>query len=118
MLFKSKRGIQTQDRNRYDRVPKLMWIKCESCGKLVYYRDYKDNHYVCPRCGHVFIMSPKQRFNLLFDDANWQKLNLPNCTDDPLEFVDRESYADRLAEARADTGDEDAVAAAHGKNMV
>ncbi len=115
MLFKSKLGIQTQDRNRYDRVPKLMWIKCESCGKLVYYRDYKDNHYVCPRCGHVFIMSPKQRFNLLFDDANWQKLNLPKCTDDPLEFVDRESYADRLAEARADTGDDDAVAAADGK---
>ncbi len=115
MLFKSKRGIQTQDRNRYDRVPKLMWIKCESCGKLVYYRDYKDNHYVCPRCGHVFIMSPKQRFNLLFDDANWQKLNLPTCTDDPLEFVDRESYADRLAAARDDTGERDAVAAADGK---
>ncbi|MBP9999346.1 MAG: acetyl-CoA carboxylase carboxyltransferase subunit beta [Proteobacteria bacterium] len=115
MLFKSKQGIQTQDRNRYDRVPKLMWIKCESCGKLVYYRDYKDNHYVCPRCGHVFIMSPKQRFNLLFDDTNWQKLNLPVCTDDPLEFVDREKYIDRLNIAREETGEKDAVTAADGK---
>jgi len=115
MLFKSKRGIQTQDRNRYDRVPKLMWIKCESCGKLVYYRDYKDNHYVCPRCGHVFIMSPKQRFNLLFDAPDWVRLDLPQCTDDPLEFADREDYADRLADARAETGEKDAVAAADGK---
>lgn len=115
MLFKSKKGIQTQDRNRYDRVPKLMWIKCESCGKLVYYRDYKDNHYVCPRCGHVFIMSPKQRFNLLFDDPNWQKLNLPVCTDDPLDFVDRENYKDRLTDAREETGEMDAVSAADGK---
>lgn len=115
MIFKSKRGIQSQDRNRYDRVPRLMWIKCEACGKLVYYRDYKDNHYVCPRCGHVFIMSPKQRFNLLFDNANWQKLTLPKCTDDPLEFVDRESYADRLLAAREETGDNDAVVAADGE---
>ena len=114
MLFKSNKGIKTQDRNRYDRVPKLMWIKCESCGKLVYYRDYKDNHYVCPRCGHVFIMSPKQRFNLLFDSPDWQKLKLSTCTDDPLEFTDRESYKDRLAEARAETDESDAVVAADG----
>lgn len=114
MLFKSNKGIKTQDRNRYDRVPKLMWIKCESCGKLVYYRDYKDNHYVCPRCGHVFIMSPKQRFNLLFDSPEWTKLNLSTCTDDPLEFTDRENYKDRLAEARIDTGENDAVVAADG----
>ena len=115
MLFKSNKGIKTQDRNRYDRVPKLMWIKCESCGKLVYYRDYKDNHYVCPRCGHVFIMSPKQRLNLLFDAPDWQRLNLPVCTDDPLEFVDRESYKERLDEARTETGEKDAVVAADGK---
>ncbi len=114
MLFKSNKGIKIQDRNRYDRVPKLMWIKCESCGKLVYYRDYKDNHYVCPRCGHVFIMSPKQRFNLLFDSPEWTKLNLSTCTDDPLEFTDRENYKDRLAEARIDTGENDAVVAADG----
>ena len=114
MLFKSKQGIKTQDRNRYDRVPKLMWIKCESCGKLVYYRDYKDNHYVCPRCGHVFIMSPKQRLNLLFDAPDWKKLSIPTCTDDPLEFTDRETYKDRLAEAREETGENDAVVAADG----
>ena len=114
MLFKSKKGIKNQDRNRYDRVPKLMWIKCESCGKLVYYRDYKDNHYVCPNCGHVFIMTPKQRFNLLFDTPDWERLNLTTCTDDPLEFTDRESYKDRLTEAREDTGDTDAVSAADG----
>ncbi len=115
MLFKSKKGIQTQDRKKYDRVPRLTWIKCESCGKLVYYRDYKDNHYVCPRCGHVFIMTPKQRFNLLFDTPDWQRLDLPTCTDDPLEFTDRENYSARLADARAETSENDAVAAADGK---
>ena len=115
MLFKSNKGIQTQDRKKYDRVPKLLWIKCESCGKLIYYRDYKDNHYVCPRCGHVFIMTPKQRLNLLFDAPDWKRLNLPTCTDDPLDFVDRETYKNRLKEAREETGETDAVVAADGK---
>ena len=68
MLFGKKSGIKNHNRERYERVRRLMWIKCESCGNLVYYKDYKDNKYICPRCGRAFIMSPKQRFDLLFDD--------------------------------------------------
>lgn len=115
MLFGRKNGIKNRNRDRYERVRRLMWIKCESCGKLVYYRDYKDNHYICPRCGRAFIMTPKQRFDLLFDDARWEKLVLPATSDDPLNFSDRISYAERLAEARADTGNNDAISAADGE---
>ena len=52
MLFGKKSGIKNRNRERYERVRRLMWIKCESCGKLVYYKDYKENKYICPRCGH------------------------------------------------------------------
>lgn len=114
MLFGKKSGIKNRNRERYDRVRRLMWIKCESCGKLVYYKDYKDNLYICPNCNRSFIMTPKQRFDLLFDNTDWEKLSLPTTTDDPLGFVDRRPYAERLAEARADTGYNDAVAAADG----
>lgn len=114
MLFGKKSGIKNRNRERYDRVRRLMWIKCESCGHLVYYKDYKLNHYICPRCGRAFIMSPKQRFDLLFDNNEWERLSLPKVSDDPLDFVDRRPYKERLAEARADTGYNDAVAAADG----
>ncbi len=114
MLFGKKTGIKNKDRERYDRVRKLMWIKCEACDKLVYYKDYKDNHYVCPRCGRAFIMNPKQRFDLLFDDRTWEKIPLPTMPDDPLKFTDRMPYAERLAEARAETGFNDAVTTADG----
>ncbi len=108
-------GIKNHNRDRYERVRKLMWIKCEACGRLVYYKDYKNNNYVCPRCGRAFIMTPKQRFDLLFDDVSYQKFELPKNTDDPLNFMDRISYQDRLAEARADTGTNDAISTADGK---
>ncbi len=114
MLFGKKSGIKNRNRERYERVRRLMWIKCAACGKLVFYKDYRENLYICPHCKRAFIMSPKQRFNLLFDNHAWEKLTLPTTTDDPLRFVDRMPYVDRLADARADTGCSDAVTTADG----
>ena len=114
MLFGKKSGIKNKNRERYDRVRRLMWIKCAECGRLVYYKDYKDNHYICPNCNRAFIMTPKQRFDLLFDNTSWEKIALPVVTDDPLEFVDRIAYKDRLAEARDETGCRDAITTADG----
>ena len=115
MLFGKKSGIKNRNRERYERVRRLMWIKCESCGRLVYYKDYKENKYICPNCGRAFIMTPKQRFDLLFDDNSWERLTPPTVSDDPLNFTDRVSYKDRLDEARDDTGAYDAITAADGK---
>ena len=89
-------GITNHNRDKYERVRRLMWSKCEACGRLVFYKDYKNNHYVCPRCGRAFMMTPKQRFNLLFDDIDWVKFDLPIVSDDPLNFTDRMSYKERL----------------------
>ncbi|MBO5740159.1 MAG: acetyl-CoA carboxylase carboxyltransferase subunit beta [Alphaproteobacteria bacterium] len=114
MLFGKKSGIKNRNRERYERVRRLMWIKCESCGKLVYYKDYKENKYICPRCGRAFIMNPKQRFDLLFDDNSWQRLPSPNVSDDPLKFSDRVPYQERLDSARAETGCYDAITSADG----
>jgi acetyl-CoA carboxylase carboxyl transferase subunit beta len=114
MLFGKKSGIKNRNRERYERVRRLLWIKCESCGQLVYYKDYKENKYICPRCGRAFIMSPKQRFDLLFDDNTWERLTPPNVSDDPLKFEDRISYKARLEDARSETGAYDAVTTADG----
>lgn len=114
MLFGKKSGIKNNNRDRYDRVRRLMWIKCESCGRLVYYKDYKDNNYICPRCGRAFIMTPKQRFDLMFDNNGWEKITLPKVSDDPLNFTDRVSYKERLNEARSETGCYDAITTADG----
>ena len=114
MLFGKITGIKNCNRERYERIRRLMWIKCQSCGKLVYYKDYKDNHYICPRCGKAFIMTPKQRFDLLFDNNDWEKISLPIVSDDPLNFEDRVSYKERLEEARSETGFHDAITTADG----
>lgn len=115
MLFGKKKGIKNRNRGRYERVRRLMWIKCQACGHLVYYRDYKLNNYICPNCNKSFIMTPKQRFDLLFDDNTWEKIDLPRMSDDPLNFTDKKSYKDRLKDARTDTGHHEAIVTASGK---
>ncbi len=114
MLFKKKSGIKNRNRERYDNVRKLMWVKCAACGKLVYYKDYKLNNYICPRCNRAFIMTPKQRFDLLFGGSNWERVTMPTVSDDPLNFTDRAAYKDRLKDAREETGHSDAIVTATG----
>ncbi|MCL2737712.1 MAG: acetyl-CoA carboxylase, carboxyltransferase subunit beta, partial [Alphaproteobacteria bacterium] len=112
---KSASGIKNKVRERYHSIKKLMWIKCNKCTRMVYFKDYKDNLYICPKCSHIFPMTPGQRFNLLFDNRDWVAIDLPKVSDDPLCFTDRESYAERLVEARDETGAFDAVSTADGK---
>lgn len=109
------KGIKTDRHDRYDSVKRLLWLKCSSCGKLIYYKDFRDNARVCPKCGFTFPMIPQQRFNLMFDDKAWTEIPMPAAGDDPLGFVDRIPYAERLAEARDETKMKDAFAAADGK---
>lgn len=115
MIFGKKSGIKNNNRDKYEKIKRLMWIKCQNCGKLVYYKDYKDNDYICPKCSHAFIMTPKQRFDLLFDSNKWEKINFQKVSDDPLTFVDKISYKERLKEARTDTGYDDAIVTADGE---
>jgi acetyl-CoA carboxylase carboxyl transferase subunit beta len=112
---KSASGIKNQVRARYESIKRLMWIKCEKCSRMVYFKDYKENLYTCPRCNHTYPMRPSQRFKLLFDEKSWTPFELPKVSDDPLGFTDRESYADRLEDARDDCGEHDALSAADGK---
>ncbi len=115
MIFGKKSGIKNNNRDKYEKIKRLMWIKCQNCGKLVYYKDYKDNDYICPKCSHAFIMTPKQRFDLLFDSNKWEKMTFQKISDDPLTFIDKISYKERLKEARTDTGYDDAIVTADGE---
>lgn len=110
-----RKGILTRFHDRYDSVKRLLWLKCSNCGKLIYFRDFRDNLRVCPSCNFAFPITPHQRFNLLFDNKDWVEIPMPIASDDPLGFVDRISYKDRLDEAREETKMKDAFAAADGK---
>ena len=91
-----------------------LWISCE-CKNLIYKEDFKSNFYCCTKCGAHHKLSCKDRFRLFFDNGMYEIINTPLPIDDPLNFVDKKKYKDRLRDARKKTGQDDAVLIAKGK---
>ncbi len=95
-------------------VPDNLWQKCPGCGQMLFHRELEANLHVCSGCGHHLRLPPAQRLALLFDEAQSTPIELPRAPQDPLRFRDRKRYAERLKEAQAKSGHNDAVIAAHG----
>ena len=92
-----------------------LWHKCVKCGTMVFLKDWEDNLRVCPRCDFHDRIGPKHRFEYLFDDGEFEVLLAPEVREDPLKFRDTKRYTDRLKEARAKTGERDALVNASGR---
>ena len=96
-------------------VPENLWDKCPQCSQMIFHRDMEKTLYVCPHCGHHLRLPAKERLDMLFDDAKYQRIELPKGHPDPLKFRDTKRYADRLKESQAKTGEQDALLVAHGR---
>jgi acetyl-CoA carboxylase carboxyl transferase subunit beta len=57
----------------------------------------------------------RRRLELLFDDAKFKVIELPEVVHDPLKFRDRKRYTERLREAQAKNGADEAIVVAHGE---
>lgn len=90
-------------------TPDHLWIKCPESGQLVFHKDLEDNDFVVPVSGYHMAMPGKMRLERLFDDGQYEMLNVPEVPTDPLKFKDIKRYADRLKEYRAKTGAQDAI---------
>ena len=95
-------------------VPDNLWDKCPACEQMIFHRDLEAQLHVCPHCEHHLAISPERRLAALFDDGAWQAIELPAVPADPLKFRDSKRYTERLRDAQAATGREDAIIVAHG----
>ncbi len=92
-----------------------LWVKCPSCGQMLFSKELKNSLYVCTSCGHHLRLYINKRFKMLFDDENFEEIALPETPDDPLKFKDSQKYTDRLRNYRKSTGNRDAIRVGKGK---
>ena len=91
-----------------------LWTKCDGCRQILFKAEIEANLDVCPKCGKHFKMGARERIELLLEpgytlvDGNLEST-------DPLQFVDRKPYKDRLAAAQRQTGLKDAIVNAVGQ---
>ncbi len=96
-------------------VPDNVWIKCPESGQMIHFKDLEANQFVVPGSDYHMRMTGEQRLKALFDDAEYEKIPTPEVAHDPLKFRDERRYSDRLKDARAKTGLDDAVLVGAGK---
>ena len=80
------------------------WIKCKSCNALMYYKEVKNQFYVCPKCGYHIRIGVKDRLDSLVDANSFIEKDSELRPIDPLKFVDKKSYQKRVEEAEKKTG--------------
>jgi len=91
-----------------------LWTTC-GCKNLIYKEDLQSNLKCCPKCGAHHKLSCKERFEIFFDNKEYELIKSPVPKDDPLKFEDNKKYVDRLKSARKITQQNDAVLIAKGK---
>jgi acetyl-CoA carboxylase carboxyl transferase subunit beta len=96
-------------------IPEGLWVKCDDCKEIVYRKEVEANLNVCPKCGHHFRLTARERFEILFDDDKYKEFATEIRSGDPLGFRDTKRYADRLKVYQNRVGAGDAVLCAEGK---
>lgn len=95
-------------------TPEDLWHQCKSCEQMLFHRDLEESLHVCRHCGHHRRIGPLKRFEMLFDEGRFEKIQIPDVPIDPLKFKDQKKYTDRLKEARRKTEEGDALLVAEG----
>lgn len=105
-IFKERQYVRVDVDQERDET---LWMKCKSCGELVFKRRVRESSNICPNCGQYFFHTAAERVESLVDEGSFVDATEPIVANDPLTFVDSRSYAERIDDAREKTGLNDAI---------
>ena len=91
-----------------------LWEKCQGCKQILWKKDLDENLQCCPKCDFHFRMGSTDRLKMLFDGGRYVEHDRELSSTDPLHFVDRKTYHERLRQAEKKTGMKDALVSAEG----
>ena len=111
-IFKDKQYFRV---NLEKEADEALWLRCKSCGELVFKRRVRENNNICPNCGEYFFLTARERVESLIDEETFEDVSKPIVADDPLGFQDEKPYPQRLEEAQEKTGLPSAIILASAK---
>jgi acetyl-CoA carboxylase carboxyl transferase subunit beta len=114
-------GLEAQDetapaeekRGRFRRkkkeMPEGLWLKCESCGAMIYRKELEEKGMVCPSCEFHFTLPGRARIAMLVDPGTWEEKFADLSALDRLEFTDSVPYAEKIAKTVKRSGQNEAL---------
>ena len=107
---KIKKNLQKKFPSKLDQS-ESEWIACCQGPQLKSTIFSNEQFNTCPNCNKHYPFTPRERFAHFFGKDNYEILNTPSPTDDPLDFP---NYKEKLEKARKLTGHHCAVMVAQG----
>jgi acetyl-CoA carboxylase carboxyl transferase subunit beta len=96
-------------------VPDGLWMRCESCEKMIYRKVVEEACRVCPECNYHFSLNARERIDLLLDEGSFEEELADLAAADPLSFEAKKSYVETLDENRNTTELKDAAVVGTGR---
>jgi acetyl-CoA carboxylase carboxyl transferase subunit beta len=95
-------------------VPEGLWLRCDECGATLFRKHVDQSDQVCPECDYHFYVPARQRIVQLLDTDSFEEWYADLSSLDPLHFVDKKPYAERLVAEQKKTGLHEACVAGRG----
>jgi len=95
-------------------VPEGLWKRCPGCQATIFRKEAEKRLGVCPECDYHWYVSARERIRQLFDEGTFEEWDAELEPTDPLGFVDKKPYAQRLVEEQQRTGLRDAAVVGTG----
>ncbi len=90
-------------------VPEGLWRRCPGCQATIFRKEAEKRLGVCPECGYHWYVSARERIAQVLDDGTFEEWDADLMATDPLNFVDKKPYRERVLEEQQRTGLRDAV---------
>jgi acetyl-CoA carboxylase carboxyl transferase subunit beta len=85
-------------------VPEGLWLRCDDCGATLFRKQVEQAERVCPDCGYHFYVPAAARIAQLLDTDSFEEWDAQLRSVDPLNFVDKKPYRERLEAEQSKTG--------------
>jgi acetyl-CoA carboxylase carboxyl transferase subunit beta len=90
-------------------MPGGLWLKCESCGQIVFRKEVESRRRVCPQCNFHFTLPSKERIEITLDPGSFEPCFEDIEPRDPLGFVDRVPYLEKIRQTQEKVGVKEAA---------
>jgi len=95
-------------------VPEGLWKRCPGCQATIFRKEAERRLGVCPECDYHWHVPAQERIGQVLDEGTFEEWDANLEPADPLEFVDRIPYRERLKEEQQRTGLRDAAVVGTG----
>jgi len=95
-------------------VPEGLWKRCPGCQQTIFRKEAEKRLGVCPECDYHWYVSAQERIRQVLDEGTFEEWDADLQSIDPLGFVDKIPYPQRLEEEQQRTGLKEAAVVGTG----